>query len=115
MNRSLHASAWRSLKDSVAANIMLSGLELKFYKEPKLYWYPPKWAIPSKAKSLVLLQFLPDFMRFHTVRELFPPFPKLYYSIFFTVPKRDGSLRPIIDLSKLNLLSEGSIFQNGID
>ena len=85
---------------------MTSGVKLYFHQRdgPELWRAPPSWAIPSQAKSSRLLSFVPDFLSLHTAREIFPPFPKLYYSILFTVPKKDGSLRPIIDLSHLNTL-----------
>ena len=58
--------------------------------------------MPSPRKSRELAMFIPDLLKHNTIREVKRPFPRMFYSRLFSRPKKDGSLRPIIDLSELN-------------
>ena len=88
--------------DAVAKRIMCKGLKLYFRSKPRLLSKPPKRLVPSRRKSKQLTQFIPDLLHTNTIREIKKPFPPMFYSRLFSRPKKDGSLRPIIDLSALN-------------
>ena len=81
---------------------MQKGFRLTFHSEPPLKRKPPKHLRPNKAVSNRLRKIIPDLLSANIIREVFEPFPKLFHSRIFTRPKKDGTYRPIIDLSELN-------------
>ena len=94
---------WGYVGDEVAANIMLVGLRPKFRSQPPLCLDPPPEAITNPGQARLLGEFLPEWLQKGVVREITEPTP-LFFSRMFTVPKKNGKLRPILDLSRLNKL-----------
>ena len=92
---------WQQLGDMVAASLMTSGLRLCFLSQPPLHLEPPKWAVTAEKQVPVLLPVVEGWMSQGRVLEHHVPVP-LYFSRMFHVPKANGSIRPIIDLSLLN-------------
>lgn len=82
---------------------MSEGLELKFHTAPPLSFTPPPGTQTSDSQAQLIVPLLPKFIERNYIREIKTP-QKLYFSRVFTRPKKNGSLRPIIDLSKLNKL-----------
>ena len=82
---------------------MIHGLRLSFHTEPTLSLEPDPSIVTGFSQSQKILPFIPDWIRNGYVREIFNPTP-LFFSRMFTVPKKNGRLRPVIDLSVLNKL-----------
>ena len=82
---------------------MLVGLRLKFLSQPPLCLDPPPEAVTNPRQAQLLEEFLPDWLQKGVVREILKP-TALFFSRMFTVPKKNGKLRPILDLSRLNKL-----------
>ena len=80
---------------------MIHGLQLSFHTEPTLSLEPDPSILTGYTQSQKILPFIPDWIRNGYVREIFEPTP-LFFSRMFTVPKKNGRLRPVIDLSVLN-------------
>lgn len=92
---------WELLEDDVATNIMTEGFRLKFRQLPDLSIHPPPEATISVKTAIKLLTFIPKWLKSGVVRELFTPTPLLFSHLFMRA-KKNGKLRPIIDLSLLN-------------
>ena len=82
---------------------MTEGFRLKFYQEPMLSVLPPPEAVISEKTARALQDFIPKWLSRGIIREITTPTP-LYFSRLFLRPKKNGKLRPIIDLSSLNRL-----------
>ena len=85
------------------STIMTEGFRLNFHTEPPLSIFPPPRAFPSEKHLPILRSFLPDLLARNIIREVVEPQP-LYFSRIFVVEKKEGSYRPVIDLSHLNKL-----------
>ena len=94
---------WEKLGDPVATNIMSEGLKLYFRKLPELSYFPPPSAKTRESQEILMLEKIPNLLQRNIIREILSPEP-LFYSRIFMRPKKNGSLRPIIDLSILNRL-----------
>lgn len=99
------ASEWEKLSDPTAMSIMTEGVRLKFRSPPPLSLFPPPNAVTSPNQVRLIAPFVPDWLDMGVIREI----PKdnkvpLYFSRMFSVPKKLGKVRPIIDLSALNKL-----------
>ena len=100
---SKYKSEWEKLGDSVATNIMTTGLRLNFHTKPILSLQPPPRARISKHNLPILRPFIPTYLERGIIREIVDP-QYLYFSSLFPVPKKGNSFRPVINLSHLNLL-----------
>ena len=87
----------------MASSIMTEGFRLKFRKVPPLSVDPHPSVIISEAASCRLVSFIPNWLDSGVVREITSPQP-LFFSRLFTRAKKNGKLRPVIDLSDLNVL-----------
>ena len=87
--------------DKVATSIMTQGLTLSFLSEPPLSLVPPPEARTSQSQVRVLEPFMDPWAEQRFIREIRVPQP-LFFSRMFSVPKKSGKRRPIIDLSLLN-------------
>ena len=94
---------WESLGDGVATNIMTEGFRLEFWTYPELSLDPPPHVIMKEAVSNRIMTFLPKWLETGVVREIKTKIP-LWFSRLFTRAKKNGKLRPVIDLSDLNRL-----------
>ena len=86
---------------------MIEGLRLDFHTFPTLTTTPPPHAVTSVRQVSNMLPFIPDWLERGFVREVFAPEASktpMYYSRTFTVSKKDGRRRPVLDLSSLNKL-----------
>ena len=82
-------------------SIMTTGLRLNFNSFPPLTSTPDERRA-VKGKNLELIRpFISDFIKRGIVREVETP-QELFISSVFTAPKKDGRVRPIIDLKNLN-------------
>ena len=93
--------AWEALGDPVAADIMLNGLRLQFLFPPPLSLHPPAGTTSSGHHLPHIRTFIPSLLRRCVIGRVLTPRP-LFFSRLFVVPKKGGSLRLIIDLSRLN-------------
>ena len=87
----------------MATNIMTEGFRLDFWKEPVLSLEPPPHLIMKEEVTARLMTFIPKWLETGVVREVKTKIP-LWFSRLFTRPKKNGMLRPVIDLSELNRL-----------
>ena len=94
---------WGYVGDDVAANIMLEGLRPNFHTSPPVSLDPPPEALTSSRQVGSLLEFIPGWLDRVIVREVTDRIP-LFFSRMFTVLKKNGKKRPILDLSRLNKL-----------
>ena len=82
---------------------MTEGFRLEFVSAPELSIDPPPHALMKEAVSARLELFLPTWLQTGVVREVRSKIP-LWYSRLFTRAKKNGKLRPVVDLSELNRL-----------
>ena len=82
---------------------MTVGFRLHFRKEPELLLNPPSDLIMSESVIARLEPFLPGWLERGVIREITKKIP-LHFSRLFTREKKNGKLRPVIDLSQLNRL-----------
>ena len=80
---------------------MTTGLRLNFNYLPPLTFTPDE-RLAIRGKNLNLIRpFISDFKERGIIRELKIP-QELFLSSVFTAPKKDGRIRPIINLKNLN-------------
>ena len=91
------------LGDPTVSSIMSTGLRLSFHSLPPLSFTPPSRALPNPAQLPMIRPFLPHLLSRGIVREITSPH-LLFFSRIFVVPKKDGPMRLVIDLSLLNKL-----------
>ena len=82
---------------------MTEGFRLKFKKLPELRLDPHPSLTMSEAVTQRLETFVPGWLEREVIREIKERIP-LHFSRLFTREKKNGKLRPVIDLSVLNLL-----------
>ena len=87
----------------MATNIMTEGFRLDFGTEPVLSLEPPPHVLMKEEVTARLMTFIPKWLATGVVREIKIKIP-LWFSRLFTTPKKNGKLRPVIDLSELNRL-----------
>ena len=87
--------------DPVAADIMSNGLRLHFLSPPPLTLDPPDWIRCSPSQLPDIRVFITRLLSRGKIRRILTRQP-LFFSRLFLVPKKGGSLRLIIDLSRLN-------------
>ena len=80
---------------------MTQGFRLSFKTPPPLCLSPPPETCTSKRQEIAVSPFIPDWLNRGIIREITCPQP-LFFSRMFSVPKKNGKVRPIIDLSALN-------------
>ena len=85
----------------MAADIMCNGLRLQFHTPPPLALHPPVGSASSSTHLPHIRLFLPSLLDQGVIRVVSSPCP-LFFSRLFVVPKKDGPLRLVIDLSRLN-------------
>ena len=94
---------WEALGDPTAASIMTRGLDLRFHTPPPLSYHPPPCAMSSPAQLPDLRTFIPGLLSRRIIRELRTPLRHpVFFSRLFLVSKKEGTLRPVLDLSRLN-------------
>ena len=101
---------WEKLGDPVATSIMTEGFRLTFKSMPKLAYQPHPSLTLSQKTTENLKDFIPQWLERSIIREILEP-TLLFFSRIFMRPKKNGKLRPIIDLSLLNLLLEIPTFK----
>ena len=85
----------------MASDIMSHGLRLRFHAMPPLTLHPPPSSISSGTHLPHIRQFIPNLLSRRIIRKVLFSRP-LFFSRLFIVPKKGGSLRLVIDLSRLN-------------
>lgn len=85
----------------MAADIMTSGLRLRFYSPPPLTLVPPCRSACSQSQLPTIRRFLSDLLSRGIIKKVVQPRP-LFFSRLFLVGKKGGSLRLVIDLHCLN-------------
>ena len=85
----------------MASDIMLNGLRLRFHTMPPLTTLPPPGSTSSGCHLPHIRKFIPDLLSRHVIRKVQFSCPR-FFSRLFVVPKKGGSLRLVIDLSRLN-------------
>ena len=89
------------LGDPLVTSFMTEGLRLEFHTPPRLTFSPLPRALPSFSQLHMIRPFLPDLLSRGIIREILSPQP-LFFSRVFVVPKKDGPMRLVLDLSVLN-------------
>ena len=110
MNLLKYKDQWEMLGDPTATSIMTEGFKLKFKSIPELSFQPHHSLALSQDTIVKLKEFIPQWIKRGIIREILEP-TLLYFSRIFMRPKKNGKLRPIIDLSLLNLLLEFPSFK----
>ena len=87
----------------MATNIMIRGLQLEFHTAPRCVVKPHSSVYTNRRQSRLIMPFAEVWLEKNYIREIVAPTP-LFFSRMFTVPKKKGEVRPIIDLSALNRL-----------
>ena len=82
--------------------VLFQGLTLRFSHPPPLCCAPMPIKLPVEpTKRLVLLQEIESLLKKRALEQVSGRSPG-FYSHLFTVPKRSGGFRPVIDLKALN-------------
>jgi hypothetical protein len=97
-----YASFWTNLvTDPWLLEIINQGHSLEFKEVPNLS-LKVRWTILKDANmSLVLQNEVSELLKKEAIEVADPTSPG-FYSTFFVVPKRDGGLRPVLNLKPLN-------------
>ncbi|VDI14507.1 Hypothetical predicted protein [Mytilus galloprovincialis] len=99
--------------DKWVLSILRRGLELQFLEQPPLSPVPINLSVTKDSQKNQLLQDEVNILIQKGVsEEVNPPFHLGFYSRLFLVPKKNGKMRPVLDLSFL-IISSGPTFQNG--
>ena len=80
---------------------MTEGFRLSFWTQPVLSIDPPPHLLMKEQVTARLWTFIPKWLETGVVREIKAKIP-LWFSRLFTRAKKNGKLRPVIDLSELN-------------
>lgn len=98
------ASHWEVItQDQWVLKVVRDGLSLQFEEMPPLSTRPLPFRMPRDAnKAEVLRHEVEQMLVKRAIVKVHNPFSPGYYSLIFLVPKKNGQLRPVIDLSSLN-------------
>ena len=89
--------------DPTASSIMCQGLDLQFHTPPPLSFRPPPCAQANEGQVQDLMSFIPSLLSRKIIREVPTPLRlPLFFSRPFLVSKKEGTLRPVLNLSRLN-------------
>ena len=94
-------SAWASLDPPSYVKQAISGHCLSLNSKPPLVLpLPSMETVTTKKQSLPIQKAVNDLLRKHAIEPA--PVNRGFYSRLFTVPKKDGTRRPVINLKPLN-------------
>ena len=98
------APQWRAIThDRWVLTLLSRGLTLNFSDKPPLSPVPIPFALPrDQGKAGLLRQEIKDMLVKRAIVPVKDPGTAGFYSLLFLVPKRNGTWRPVIDLSGLN-------------
>ncbi|VDI31922.1 Hypothetical predicted protein [Mytilus galloprovincialis] len=89
--------------DKWVLSILRRGLELQFLEQPPLSPVPINLSVTKDSQKNQLLQNEVNILiQKGVLEEVNPPFHLGFYSRLFLVPKKNGKMRPVLDLSVLN-------------
>ncbi|VDI40423.1 Hypothetical predicted protein, partial [Mytilus galloprovincialis] len=89
--------------DKWVLSILRRGLELQFLEQPPLSPVPINLSVTKDSQKNQLLQNEVNILiQKGGLEEVNPPFHLGFYSRLFLVPKKNGKMRPVLDLSVLN-------------
>ncbi|VDI53085.1 Hypothetical predicted protein [Mytilus galloprovincialis] len=89
--------------DKWVLSILRRGLELQFLEQPPLSPVPINLSVTKDSQKNQLLQDEVNILiQKGVLEEVNPPFHLGFYSRLFLVPKKNGKMRPVLDLSVLN-------------
>ena len=89
--------------DKWVLSVLRGGLELQFLEQPKLSPVPLDLSTTKDSlKNLLLEEEVLTLLHKQVLEEVSPPYGPGFYSRLFLVPKKNGKMRPVLDLSVLN-------------
>lgn len=96
--------AWLALgADPWVTSTMTRGYRIQFMRKPPLTRIPTFTSVTDPQHARVLREELSSLLEKRAIREVSWDHPRTgFYSRYFLVPKKDGGLRPILDLRGLN-------------
>jgi hypothetical protein len=100
----LFADRWKDLApDSSLHELLREGYKLSFRVRPPLTTVPVVFPSPrEEERRVVLEESVRDLLSKGAIEEVQELSRPAFYSRLFTVPKKTGGFRPVIDLSRLN-------------
>ena len=94
---------WEAIcSDKWVLEVIRLGYKLNFHHPPPLT-RTPLWFSVSPVKSHFLQQAIDDMLHRGAIAVVRRPSSPGFYSRIFLVPKKNGKMRPVFDLSALNV------------
>lgn len=100
--------SWRTLTSDQQILSLVSGYKISFFKTP--FQKSPQFTQTSGQEALLISREVNELLQKGAIQKT--PFTRDgFYSRLFLVPKKGGSMRPVIDLSSLNKFIVNEHFQ----
>ena len=100
----MHAEAWEAIQGASewVLNTIKHGYSLQFARRPPRFTAQTETRVSSEAAHLLQAE-IAKLLRKRAIEQVHPSLSESsFYSRYFLVPKKDGALRPILDLRHLN-------------